>query len=580
MQEANIVDITPFLAKHQLPLKYQYLSEQFFIPLAEDILAAKPADSPMLVAVNGCQGSGKTTLADFLVTWLNTNTSYHCIAMSIDDFYLSRSKRQQLAKDVHPLFATRGVPGTHDTQLMYTTLNQLLGGETKVPLPAFDKQTDDPVPREHWHKNEQPVDIIIFEGWCVASASQQPYQLQAPINNLELQEDQEGVWRRCVNSCLANEYQQVFSLIDYTVMLKAPSFADVYAWRLEQEQKLIAKKGVGKGTFNESQLLRFISHFERITRENLATLADKADAVLNLDSQRDIVSMHLLADDIEQPIIFTDLDGTLLDHHNYQCDVVKPLLAQLSQAGTQVIFNTSKTFAEVTHVQQFLAHNQPFIVENGAAVYLPKYFFPLKPIGCDEYQGYWRYSFAPLNDVLHQDLADHAKDFAGHYQLFSQMSVSQVQRLTGLDEQQSILALTRQYSDPIHFTGDDDELQGFVSCLHALGYDVLIGGRFLHATKGNNKGRAQQWLVKQFEKHQKNPFTVIALGDSHNDIAMLEAADIAILILNPGSKVQHEIQHKAWQISDLPAPHGWIKEVSALSVIKARLAIQQEQNHG
>ena len=108
MSEANIVDITPFLAKHQLPLKYQYLSEQYFVPLAHDILESKKSSTPLFVGINGCQGSGKTTLADFLVTWFSNNTSLNTVALSIDDFYLGKESRKQLAQDVHPLFVTRG----------------------------------------------------------------------------------------------------------------------------------------------------------------------------------------------------------------------------------------------------------------------------------------------------------------------------------------------------------------------------------------------------------------------------------------------------------------------------------------
>lgn len=574
------MDITPFLAKHNLPLKYQYLSEQYFIPLGYDILAAKVPGKAMLVAVNGTQGSGKTTLADFLMTWVNENTEFNSIALSIDDFYLPAIKRQQLAKDVHPLFATRGVPGTHDTSLMQQTLSDLLAGKTQVPLPKFNKQTDDPFALSDWDNNQAPVDIIFFEGWCVGSKPQQPYQLQQPINQLEQEEDNQGIWRRCVNSCLANEYQTVFALIDYTVMLKAPSFESVFAWRLEQEQKLIAKNGVGKGTFTEPQLARFIAHFERITRENLETVSQHAEALLILDEQRDITNMRFLAGEISQPLIFTDLDGTLLDHDSYQCEVIKPFLAELSLHGINVIFNTSKTFAEVKSIQQFLSHQQPFIVENGAAVYIPKNYFAVKPNGCDEYEGYWRYALAPNNQRLHTDLTQYGAKFKDCYQLFSQLDTAEVSALTGLNIEQSELALLRQYSDPIHFIGSALQQQAFVDLLKSLSYDVLIGGRFIHATKGNNKGKAQCWLLNQFKQAFSHSFTVIALGDSHNDVAMLKKADIAILINNPSSKVQSKIKQKTWKISDKPAPAGWVQEVAALTVIKSYLAAKQEQPHG
>ena len=109
---------------------------------------------------------------------------------------------------------------------------------------------------------------------------------------------------------------------------------------------------------------------------------------------------------------------------------------------------------------------------------------------------------------------------------------------------------------------------------------MLVGGRFIHLTKGNNKGLAQKWLLNQFKKAYRNPFTVIALGDSQNDVAMLKAADTAILINNPGSQVQSQILQKAWQLSEKPAPAGWVQEVSALTIIKARFAAKQEQSHG
>lgn len=580
MQEANIVDITPFLAKHQLPLKYQYLSEQFFIPLAEDIIAAKPSNRPMLVAVNGCQGSGKTTLADFLVTWINSNTEFNSISISIDDFYLSREQRANLAKDVHPLFATRGVPGTHDTELMQLTISELLANKIDIALPRFDKKTDDPLPKEQWHKNKKPIDIILFEGWCVASTAQQPYQLEQPINQLEESEDEAGIWRRCVNSCLANEYQSVFDLIDYTVMLQAPSFEDVYGWRLEQEQKLLAKKGTGFGTFDEASLIRFISHFERITRENLHALPEKMDALLTLDNARDITAMTLKADSVTAPLVFTDLDGTLLNHDDYDCAAIKPFLAQLTAADVTVVFNTSKTFAEVTDLQAMLNHRQPFITENGSAVYIPKFYFPLKPIGCEELDEYWRYALAPTCAKLHEDLINYASEFKNCYRLFSELSAQEVSELTGLSVEQSKLALTREYSDPIYWQGSDEQLSEFLTLLEPLDYEVLVGGRFIHLNKQTNKGQAQNWLLNQFKTHYRHPFTTIALGDSQNDMAMLDEADIAILITNPNSKAKAKLAHKPWHVSERPAPLGWIDEVADLQIIKAQLAPTKEQSHG
>ncbi|WP_165722722.1 MULTISPECIES: HAD-IIB family hydrolase [unclassified Pseudoalteromonas] len=581
MSEANIVDITPFLAKHQLPLKYQYLSEQYFVPLAHDILESKKTNTPIFVAINGCQGSGKTTLADFLVTWFSKNTPLNSVALSIDDFYLAKQARTDLAKDVHPLFTTRGVPGTHDVALMNSTITNLLAGEVNVPLPRFNKHEDDSVPASDWLTNEKPVDIVILEGWCVGSEPQPLFSLSEPLNELEHQFDKEGVWRRCVNSCLANEYKAVFNLIDYTVMLKAPSFSDVFTWRQEQEQKLIAKKGEGSGTMTNEQLVYFISHFERITRENLNTLSAKANALIELDSNRDISGMHLTSDDTLQPIIFTDLDGTLLDHADYNTNNISELLQQLQNAHIPVVFNTSKTFCEVIELKNDLNIQQPFIVENGAAVFIPEDYFELKPIGCKKVGAYWCYAMAkPLSSLLN-DLNTLKADYKAHYKLFSDLSSEQISELTGLNDAQARRAQTRDYSDPLYWYGNDELLTAFVNDVEALGYDIKIGGRFIHIAKNTDKSAAQQWLVKQFTHHFRKPLTVIALGDSDNDKQMLEHANIAIIIANPASKKPVKLSHNKARYSQSPAPLGWIEEITSLPCISSILSISEEQKfHG
>jgi D-glycerate 3-kinase len=581
MSEANIVDITPFLAKHQLPLKYQYLSEQYFVPLAHDILTAKKTDTPLFVGINGCQGSGKTTLADFLVTWFNNTTSLNCIAISIDDFYLSKAARKQLAEDVHPLFVTRGVPGTHDTALMNDTLERLLAKEVGVALPSFSKHDDDCTPKEQWKTTTKPVDIVILEGWCVGSESQQPFALNDPINELEQLQDPDGVWRRCINSCLANEYKSVFNKIDYKVMLKAPSFGDVFAWRKEQEQKLIDIKGEGSGTMNNAQLVHFISHFERITRENLNTLSNKANALIELDSARDIKGMHLISDETLQPVIFTDLDGTLLSHTDYDTDNIAQLVQQLEQVNIPVVCNTSKTFSEVVELTRDLAIKQPFIIENGSAVYIPIDYFELKPIGCQKVGDYWRYVFAKPSHELATDLTQFKGDFGGCYSLFSQLSTQSVVEMTGLSSDEAKRAQTREYSDPIYWQGTEEQLSEFINEATQAGYTVQTGGRFIHLTKNTDKGHAQQWLVKQFTEHFRKPLTVIALGDSDNDRVMLEQADIAIIITNPASKKPVKLTHNKARYSQSPAPLGWIEEITTLPCITSILkSIEEQTSHG
>ena len=364
-------------------------------------------------------------------------------------------------------------------------------------------------------------------------------------------------------------------------MLKAPSFSDVFTWRQEQEQKLIAKKGEGSGTMTNEQLVYFISHFERITRENLNTLSAKANALIELDSNRDISGMHLTSDDTLQPIIFTDLDGTLLDHADYNTNNISELLQQLQNAHIPVVFNTSKTFCEVIELKNHLNIRQPFIVENGAAVFIPEDYFELKPIGCKKVGAYWCYAMAkPLSSLLN-DLNTLKADYKAHYKLFSDLSSEQISELTGLNDAQARRAQTRDYSDPLYWYGNDELLTAFVNDVEALGYDIKIGGRFIHIAKNTDKSAAQQWLVKQFTHHFRKPLTVIALGDSDNDKQMLEHANIAIIIANPASKKPVKLSHNKARYSQSPAPLGWIEEITSLPCISSILSISEEQtSHG
>ena len=464
---------------------------------------------------------------------------------------------------------------------MDNTISRLLNTEVNVPLPRFDKQQDEPVAKNKWLTNSQPIDVVILEGWCVASEPQQPFTLVEPINELEKSYDQQGLWRRCINSCLANEYKTVFDKIDYTIMLKAPSFDDVFAWRQEQEHKLIAKQGQGAGTMTDEQLLWFISHFERITRENLNTLSAKANALIELDSNRDVTAMVLTSDSIVQPIIFTDLDGTLLNHRDYNTDAVDTLLQELQYSGVPVVFNTSKTFSEVVALQQALNITQPFIVENGSAVYIPKNYFNLRPIGCSEYQGYWCYSFAAPISNLWTDLKRLKKDYGDQYSLFSELTSEQVMKMTGLNQLQATQAQTRQYSDPLYWHGDEQQLNEFINAISVYGYEVKVGGRFVHIGKNTDKSMAQQWLVQQFNTQFTKALSIIALGDSENDKQMLEEADIAIIITNPESKKPVKLTYNKARYSQLPAPLGWVEEITALPCINSILPSSEEYSlHG
>ncbi|MBU3071092.1 kinase [Aestuariicella sp. G3-2] len=279
-----------FFERHQLPAQYIDTIDNYARPIAQALAKKRQNDAhPLIVGVNGSQGSGKTTLSDALVTLWNTEFELNTVAISIDDFYLTKAERQKLAADVHPLLLTRGVPGTHDIRLALDTLRALTKSSRNVAIPRFDKAQDDRAPQHQWDSRHAPVDIVILEGWCVGSEAQPMSSLVDPVNALEEKEDPEGNWRHYVNAQLQLGYRELFRLLDVKIMLQAPSFECVYNWRVEQEEKL-KQKSTGKGLMSREEIQRFVQHYQRITENTLQTLPAHVNFLLELDRQRKIIN--------------------------------------------------------------------------------------------------------------------------------------------------------------------------------------------------------------------------------------------------------------------------------------------------
>ncbi len=283
-------EISQLIDQHQLPDSYRQLVEDYIAPLSRRIAREHGRlKKTMVVAINGGQGSGKSTLSLFLKSLLESDQGLAVVVLSQDDFYLGKTQRQQLAKDIHPLLLTRGVPGTHQVDLAVQTLQCLLEGKA-VSLPQFDKALDDCVPSGQWPVQTEPVDIVLLEGWCVGALPQSAEQLATPINTLEKNEDPQSLWRNYVNQCLAGSYQQWFGMIDYLVMLKVPGIDSVYQWRELQEQKLQQRYQADKANeiMDGKAIQRFVQHFERITLHQLQAMPNQADVVLQLNKAHGI----------------------------------------------------------------------------------------------------------------------------------------------------------------------------------------------------------------------------------------------------------------------------------------------------
>lgn len=275
-------DIAAFLARERLPENFRTTLERVCRPLAAKAAALRAArGQTVFVGLCGAQGSGKSTISDAATAILSAQ-GLKAVTLSLDDFYLSREARAWLARKVHPLMAVRGPPGTHDVALACVVLDHVgLPGVT--PLPAFDKALDERCPQSAWREVEGPLDVVIFEGWCVGARPQPQADLASPVNSLEHAEDPDGVWRRYIDRQLAQPYQALFGRLDMLVLLAAPGFDVVRAWRTEQEHKLRART---HGGMDDDAIVRFVAHYERLTRWIFSEMPARADWTIPLAADR------------------------------------------------------------------------------------------------------------------------------------------------------------------------------------------------------------------------------------------------------------------------------------------------------
>lgn len=245
------------------------------------LIADCPKDHPPLIAVVGAQGSGKTTLARAAAE------RFGAVQISIDDVYLTRAEREAMAREVHPLFVTRGPPGTHDLGLLQQLIDALFaaGPDDETRIPDFDKRGDDRQPVEAWRVFRGRPSAILIDAWCLGALPEEAAGLAEPINVLEADHDPDGGWRRAVNGFVGVAYADFIARFDAVLFLRAPSFDVVLDWRCQQEADLLGVAPADLPAEERTRLAGFIQYFERITRRMLDG-GVKADVVVQLDRNR------------------------------------------------------------------------------------------------------------------------------------------------------------------------------------------------------------------------------------------------------------------------------------------------------
>ncbi len=268
--------------------------KSFLIPISFWIAKKVEKKGSYIVGLSGGQGSGKTTISSLISIILRKYFKLNVFTISIDDFYKTRKDRFILSKKIHPSLMTRGVPGTHDINMMLDLFKRVKGKKFRsLKLPKFNKATDDRYNKKLWYSLKKKPDIIIFEGWCVGAKAEKNITLQNPVNSLEKLNDTKLTWRRYVNEQLKTKYKQLYDQLNCLLYIKSSNFTLLKKWRIKQEKKLRLKNKRSNKfkIMNDEEVINFMQTYQRVTQSMFKYAPKYASIILNLKSNHQIKSV-------------------------------------------------------------------------------------------------------------------------------------------------------------------------------------------------------------------------------------------------------------------------------------------------
>jgi mannosyl-3-phosphoglycerate phosphatase len=262
-------------------------------------------------------------------------------------------------------------------------------------------------------------------------------------------------------------------------------------------------------------------------------------------------------------LVFTDLDGTLLDYSSYSFEAAKPALRLIGSKNIPLIICTSKTRAEIELYRSLLDNQAPFISENGGAIFIPDSYFPHDFDYDKEVDGYKVIELGTAHKILIQVLNSIKKGTAINLKGLSEMTVEELSQVSGLSREQAGLARKREYDEPFIIYGDEGDKERVKKEITRRGFRHTEGGIFQHIMGENDKGKAVRVLIGLF-RVKLSELKTIGIGDSLNDLPMLEAVDIPVLIQKPDGQYDPRIKLDNLILAEGVGPEGWNKAVLGL----------------
>ena len=265
-------------------------------------------------------------------------------------------------------------------------------------------------------------------------------------------------------------------------------------------------------------------------------------------------------------VIYTDLDGTLLDHHTYAFDEALGTIKALKDRGIPIIPCTSKTRAETVSLMQAIGIDGPMIIENGAAIWVPRDWGLECPKGADSHADGWCHSFGPSRGMIRRQLAILNIEWGNRYQSLCDLSDKQVAAVTGLDLEGAARAKQREHCETLIWLGTPADRKAFAQQVETLDMRCVQGGRCVHVLASGGKAEAVSWLHRKICSERPGFDGAISLsaGDAENDVEMLEVTDFALLVRSPVNEMLSVRRQGGLVISDAIGPAGWAEGMEAL----------------